>query len=122
MGTSGCGRLVADTRNTPIGGVRPSAVTVPQGQWAQVLDFMVAQFPNVPISTWRQRFAEGRILGDDGQIGGTGGKAHLAGHGVTILAFPAKIVIRRMGRRCALKVSGHRLDGQVSIRPLGGGL
>lgn len=58
---------MADTRNPPIEGVRPSAVTVPRGQWSRAFDFMVAQFPNVPINTWRQRFAEGRVLGDDGQ-------------------------------------------------------
>lgn len=55
-----------DARHT-VDGVRPSAITVPRGDWPDALSFLVAHFPNITAYTWRQRFALHRVLDDNGQ-------------------------------------------------------
>lgn len=49
-------------------GVGASSVTLPnRGEWATVLDYLIARFPSIAASTWQMRFASGLILDADGQ-------------------------------------------------------
>lgn len=61
---------------TPGGGptgapVRPSTVTLPEQApdgVATLLDFVVARFPRIPESVWRQRFAAGKVWTESGPV------------------------------------------------------
>ena len=43
-------------------GVPASRLQLPPGPWGTVLEALCARFPRVPPSTWRDRFARGRVL------------------------------------------------------------
>jgi tRNA pseudouridine32 synthase/23S rRNA pseudouridine746 synthase len=42
--------------------VRPSAFTLPRGDWSTLLDCLCDSFPAVDRAVWRDRFARGRVL------------------------------------------------------------
>lgn len=50
----------------PVDGVSASAITVPRGEWPHVLAFLVARFPHISSTHWRQRLAAGQVTADDG--------------------------------------------------------
>lgn len=47
-------------------GLRPSAVHLPTGNWATVLDCLCAHFATIDRATWLDRFARGRVLDEQG--------------------------------------------------------
>lgn len=53
-------------RPPSINGLSASTLELPPGPWATVLEALCAQFPVVSRETWLDRFARGRVLGDDG--------------------------------------------------------
>lgn len=54
-------------RPPAIDGLTPSTLQLPPGPWATVLEGLSAHFPAVSREAWVERFARGRVLGDDGQ-------------------------------------------------------
>ncbi len=61
-------RLASALRNLPArDGVGASRVVIAPGQWACVMDFLVARFPHISAALWQQRLAQGLVLGDEGQ-------------------------------------------------------
>lgn len=54
-------------RPPPIDGLPASTLQLPPGLWVTVLDALCAHYPVVPREAWLDRFARGRVLGDDGQ-------------------------------------------------------
>ncbi len=48
-------------------GVGASRVVIPPGQWACVMDFLLARFPHISAEDWQQRLAQGLVLGAEGQ-------------------------------------------------------
>ena len=48
-------------------GVGASRVVIAPGQWACVMDFLRVRFPHISAEDWRQRLAQGLVLGDEGQ-------------------------------------------------------
>ena len=38
-------------------GVAPSYLWLPEGQWPDLITFLVARFPDVEVSTWYERMA-----------------------------------------------------------------
>ena len=61
-------RLASALRDLPArDGVGASRVVIPPGQWACVMDFLVARFPHLSAEDWQQRLAQGLVLGDEGQ-------------------------------------------------------
>ena len=54
-------------RPPAIDGLTPSTLQLPPGPWATVLEGLSAHFPAVSHEAWAERFARGRVLGDDGQ-------------------------------------------------------
>ena len=61
-------RLAIALRDLPArDGVGASRVVIPPGQWACVMDFLVARFPHISAEDWQQRLAQGLVLGDEGQ-------------------------------------------------------
>ena len=61
-------RLASALRDLPArDGVGASRVVIPPGQWACVMDFLVARFPHISAEDWQQRLAQGLVLGDEGQ-------------------------------------------------------
>ncbi|MCD9006523.1 pseudouridylate synthase [Luteimonas sp. XNQY3] len=53
-------------RFPPSGGVPASRLQLPPGPWTTVFDALVAHFPQVDASTWRNRIARGRVLDAQG--------------------------------------------------------
>ncbi|MFN7520942.1 MAG: pseudouridine synthase [Lysobacteraceae bacterium] len=49
-------------------GLPTSTLQLPPGPWATLIDGLSAHFPAVSRATWMDRFARGRVLGDDGQV------------------------------------------------------
>lgn len=49
----------------PVDGVMPSAVQLPAGGWATVLDALCDRFPAIARATWIDRMARGRVLDAD---------------------------------------------------------
>jgi tRNA pseudouridine32 synthase/23S rRNA pseudouridine746 synthase len=49
-----------------VSGLRPSAVVLPAGAWPTLLDFLCERFADIERAVWIDRFARGRILGEDG--------------------------------------------------------
>jgi len=43
-------------------GVGPSQVTLPEGGWACMLDFLVERFPAISAAEWRARMADGNVV------------------------------------------------------------
>ena len=61
-------RLAIALRDLPArDGVGASRVVIPPGQWACVMDFLVARFPHISAEDWQQRLAQGLVLGAEGQ-------------------------------------------------------
>ena len=61
-------RLAIALRDLPArDGVGASRVVIPPGQWACVMDFLVARFPHISAEDWQQRLVHGLVLGTDGQ-------------------------------------------------------
>lgn len=54
-------------RPPAIDGLAPSTLQLPPGPWVTVLEGLCAHFPAVSREAWVERFARGRVLGDDGQ-------------------------------------------------------
>ena len=55
--------VLPPTRN----GVGPSCVGLPQGDWATILDFLVARFAAQSRALWRQRMEQGLVVDEVGQ-------------------------------------------------------
>lgn len=49
----------------PIDGVMPSAVQLPAGEWATILDALCDRFPAISRDMWVDRMARGRVLDAD---------------------------------------------------------
>ena len=61
-------RLAIALRDLPArDGVGASRVVIPPGQWACVMDFLLARFPHISAEDWQQRLAQGLVLGAEGQ-------------------------------------------------------
>ncbi|VXB24787.1 Pseudouridine synthase [Luteimonas sp. 9C] len=54
-------------RFPPQGGVPASRLQLPAGDWATVVDALVARFPQVDAATWRDRIERGRVLDAQGE-------------------------------------------------------
>lgn len=54
-------------RPPAINGVSPSRIQLPAGDWATVLDVLCARFPAIDRATWRDRFAQGKVLDAQGR-------------------------------------------------------
>lgn len=54
-------------RFPPQGGVPASRLQLPPGPWGTVFDALVARFPQVDASVWRDRIARGRVLDAHGE-------------------------------------------------------
>ncbi|WP_304307081.1 pseudouridine synthase [Pseudacidovorax intermedius] len=64
---SGSARRAAQPRPLPVdGGLGPSCVALPPGEWATVLDFLAERFPMVTRADWQARMAAGRVVAGDG--------------------------------------------------------
>ncbi len=48
-------------------GVGASQVGLPEGPWANMLDFLVQRFPAIPAAQWRERMAQGDVVDDAGR-------------------------------------------------------
>lgn len=48
-------------------GVAPSYLYLPQGDWPDMISFLVARFPDVSEAVWRERMARGDVVDGDGQ-------------------------------------------------------
>ena len=55
-------------RPPAIDGLAASTLQLPPGPWATLIDGLSAHFPAVTRAVWMDRFARGRVLGDDGQV------------------------------------------------------
>ena len=49
------------------GSLPPSRLQLPRGPWTTVLEALTAHFPGVDETTWRSRFARGRVLDAEGR-------------------------------------------------------
>lgn len=47
-------------------GVGASCVSLPDGPWPQLIDFLVERMPAVGLAQWRSRMAQGLVLREDG--------------------------------------------------------
>ena len=47
-------------------GVAPSYLWLPEGQWPDLLTFLVARYPDVTEASWRERMARGDVVDGDG--------------------------------------------------------
>jgi tRNA pseudouridine32 synthase/23S rRNA pseudouridine746 synthase len=47
-------------------GVAPSYLWLPEGQWPDLLTFLVAYYPDVTEASWRERMARGDVVDGDG--------------------------------------------------------
>ncbi len=54
-------------RPPAIDGLPASTLQLPPGDWPSLLDGLCAHFPAVTRAVWLDRFARGRILGDEGE-------------------------------------------------------
>jgi tRNA pseudouridine32 synthase/23S rRNA pseudouridine746 synthase len=48
-------------------GVAPSYLWLPEGQWPDLITFLVARFPDVEVSTWYERMARNEVVDGDGK-------------------------------------------------------
>ena len=61
---------MSDSSHDELSGIAPrgaSALVLPDGPWACVFEALCAHFPAISPAHWRDRFARGRILDDDGR-------------------------------------------------------
>ncbi|MHA4869458.1 pseudouridine synthase [Duganella sp. PWIR1] len=49
-------------------GVAPSYLYLPEGQWPDLITFLVARFPDVAEASWRQRMARNEVVDGDGKV------------------------------------------------------
>jgi tRNA pseudouridine32 synthase/23S rRNA pseudouridine746 synthase len=49
-------------------GVAPSYLYLPEGQWPDLITFLVARFPDVAEASWRQRMARHEVMDGDGNL------------------------------------------------------
>ena len=61
-------RINAIVKPASRNGVGPSAVALPPGQWQTIIDFLVEQFPAIPLSEWMARMQRGDVLDAHGQV------------------------------------------------------
>jgi tRNA pseudouridine32 synthase/23S rRNA pseudouridine746 synthase len=47
-------------------GVAPSYLYLPEGDWPDMISFLVARFPDVSEAAWRDRMARGDVVDNDG--------------------------------------------------------
>lgn len=47
-------------------GVAPSYLYLPEGDWPDIISFVVERFPDVPEAAWRERMARGDVVDGDG--------------------------------------------------------
>jgi tRNA pseudouridine32 synthase/23S rRNA pseudouridine746 synthase len=47
-------------------GVAPSYLYLPEGAWPDLISFLVARFPDVPETAWRERMARNDVVDGDG--------------------------------------------------------
>ena len=47
-------------------GVAPSYLWLPEGQWPDLITFLVARFPDVDVSTWYERMARNEVVDGEG--------------------------------------------------------
>lgn len=59
--------MTARVRSPLIYGLAASTLQLPPGPWTMLLDGLCAHFPAIPRAVWLDRFARGRILGDEGE-------------------------------------------------------
>jgi tRNA pseudouridine32 synthase/23S rRNA pseudouridine746 synthase len=48
-------------------GVAPSYLYLPEGDWPDMISFLVERFPDVPEAAWRDRMARKQVVDGDGQ-------------------------------------------------------
>jgi tRNA pseudouridine32 synthase/23S rRNA pseudouridine746 synthase len=48
-------------------GVAPSFLYLPEGDWPDMIQFLVARFPDVPEAVWRERMARGDVVDGEGR-------------------------------------------------------
>jgi len=49
-------------------GVAPSYLWLPEGQWPDMLSFLVQRYPAVSEASWRERMARGDVVDGDGRL------------------------------------------------------
>ena len=49
-------------------GVAPSYLYLPEGQWPDLITFLVARFADVTEASWRDRMARGEVVDGDGRV------------------------------------------------------
>lgn len=49
-------------------GVAPSYLYLPEGDWPDLIRFLVERFPDVSEAAWRERMARGDVVDGDGQL------------------------------------------------------
>jgi tRNA pseudouridine32 synthase/23S rRNA pseudouridine746 synthase len=49
-------------------GVAPSYLYLPEGQWPDLITFLVARFPDVAEALWRERMARNEVVDGDGKV------------------------------------------------------
>jgi tRNA pseudouridine32 synthase/23S rRNA pseudouridine746 synthase len=49
-------------------GVAPSYLYLPEGQWPDLITFLVARFPDVAEASWRERMARNEVVDGDGKV------------------------------------------------------
>ena len=47
-------------------GVGPSCVSLPQGTWPTILDFLTQRFSSISAATWRERLLQGKVIDEWG--------------------------------------------------------
>jgi len=51
-----------------IDGIGPSTITLPQGDWKSILEFLVAHFPYIQPEVWVARINEGKVVDENGVV------------------------------------------------------
>jgi len=51
-----------------IDGIGPSTITLPQGDWKNILDFFIEHFPNIQPAVWISRMNEGKVVDENGIV------------------------------------------------------
>ena len=49
-------------------GVAPSYLWLPEGQWPDMLSFLVERYPQISAAQWRDRMARGEVVNGDGAV------------------------------------------------------
>lgn len=49
-------------------GVAPSYLWLPEGQWPDMLSFLVARYPQISAAQWQDRMARGEVVDGDGAV------------------------------------------------------